>query len=395
MNAVPRIDFPSLMEPVALRLLGEPNPRMSKPPRDVRFGNHGSMAVDYENGRWFDHENNVGGGVLDLIRHKHGFDAVAAMDWLRHEGLLTDSSVDAAAPPLKVAARAPDRIINTYDYVDEHGALLYQTVRYEPKTFRQRRPDPDNAGGWRWDLQGTRTVLYRLPDLRAAIANGDTIYVTEGEKDADALKALGFTATTNPMGAGKWLDQYSDLLRGGNVVVLADNDKAGRNHAERVVASLHGIAVRIRVLDIGSIWPECPEKGDISDWIAADGDTDKFKKIVEALPDWTPESRNNRSNSAEPKERREPSTYFASSASFAWPVLDEAAYHGIAGDIVRTILPHTEADPVALLLQTLAMAGNVTTKLSPTTIAQICLQCWSAIAPRAARALPWDASAQS
>jgi hypothetical protein len=53
MNLVPRIDFPSLMEPVALRLLSEPNPRLSWPPRDVRFGNHGSMAVDYENGRWF------------------------------------------------------------------------------------------------------------------------------------------------------------------------------------------------------------------------------------------------------------------------------------------------------------------------------------------------------
>jgi hypothetical protein len=315
------------------------------------------MAVDYENGRWFDHENDVGGGVLDLIRHKHGFDAAAAMDWLRHEGLLTDGSVDAAAPPLKVAARALDRIINTYDYVDERGALLHQTVRYEPKTFRQRRPDPENAGRWIWDLQGIRTVLYRLPDLRAAIANGDTIYVTEGEKDADNLRALGFAATTNPMGAGKWRTEYSELLRGGSVVVVADNDKAGRNHVERVASSLHGIAARIRVLDIRSIWPECPEKGDISDWIAAGGGVDNLKKAVEALSNWKAV------NPAESKDRQEETTNFASYASFAWPVFDEAAYHGIAGDIVRTILPHTEADPVALLLQTLTMAGNVIGRL--------------------------------
>jgi hypothetical protein len=47
----------------------------------------------------------------------------------------------------------------------------------------------------------------------------------------------------------------------------------------------------------------------------------------------------------------------------AWPALDEAGYHGIAGDIVKTILPHTEADPIGLLIQVLALAGNVIGRL--------------------------------
>src|SRR4051812_42526141 len=42
-----------------------------------------------------------------------------------------------------------------------------------------------------------------------------------------------------------------------------------------------------------------------------------------------------------------------------WPALDNAALHGITGEIVQTIGPHTEADPVAILIQTLALAGNV------------------------------------
>jgi hypothetical protein len=42
-----------------------------------------------------------------------------------------------------------------------------------------------------------------------------------------------------------------------------------------------------------------------------------------------------------------------------WPSLDEAAYYGLAGDIVRTLDPHTEADPVALLVQTLSALGSV------------------------------------
>lgn len=57
----------------------------------------------------------------------------------------------------------PLRIIKTYDYVDETGALLYQVCRLEPKSFRQRRPD--GADGWIWKLGDVRRVLYRLPGL--------------------------------------------------------------------------------------------------------------------------------------------------------------------------------------------------------------------------------------
>jgi hypothetical protein len=41
------------------------------------------------------------------------------------------------------------------------------------------------------------------------------------------------------------------------------------------------------------------------------------------------------------------------------PQIDEAAFHGFAGEAVRTIEPHSEADPIALLLQTLVFAGNI------------------------------------
>jgi hypothetical protein len=42
-----------------------------------------------------------------------------------------------------------------------------------------------------------------------------------------------------------------------------------------------------------------------------------------------------------------------------WPTLAGAALHGIAGEVVRTISPHTEADPAAVLLQFLAGFGNL------------------------------------
>src|SRR4051794_22411455 len=109
--------------------------------------------------------------------------------------------------PAAPSANGKPRIVATYDYRDERGQLLYQAVRYEPgldgepKTFRQRRPD--GKGGWVNNLRGARRVLYRLPELLAAPPE-QLVFVVEGEKDVENLRAVECVATTNAMGAGKW-----------------------------------------------------------------------------------------------------------------------------------------------------------------------------------------------
>jgi hypothetical protein len=286
MNLATRIDYARLMEPVALKLLGEPNIRLSKPPHDVRFGTQGSMAVDYD-GKWFDHENQIGGGVLDLIKFKTGRDHGEAQAWLRREGICLSSS---QSPVLySASAKILRKEVATYDYTDEHGELLFQVVRYEPKAFRQRRPN--GRGGWEWSLGGVRRVLYRLPDLARAIQRGETIYVVEGEKDVHALLKNSLHATCNPGGVGKWRAEYTECLRGGDVVIISDNDEAGRKHAEEVAASLHGIASHIRTLDLGKHWPACPSKGDISDWFAVGFTAGELKTLAAPLPAWKPSAK--------------------------------------------------------------------------------------------------------
>src|SRR5207244_66644 len=139
------------------------------------------------------------------------------------------------------------RIVATYDYRDEQGNLLFQVVRYEPKDFRQRRPDGN--GGWSWKLKGVRRVLYRLPELLAADP-ALPVYLVEGEKDVEALVALSLVATTNPGGARKWRPEYAEPLRGRDVVLLPDNDDKGRQHAEQVAVSLTGIAASVKVVTL-------------------------------------------------------------------------------------------------------------------------------------------------
>ncbi len=150
------------------------------------------------------------------------------------------------------------RFVKAYDYTDVEGKLLFQVCRYEPKTFKQRIPD--GPGKRKYGLNGTTPVLYRLPQ----IVKAQEVCIVEGEKDVETIEALGFTATTSPMGARKWRPGYSDYLKGKDVTLIPDNDTEGREHMAQVGAALNGIAKSLKWLDL----PDLPSKGDVSDWAA-------------------------------------------------------------------------------------------------------------------------------
>lgn len=174
------------------------------------------------------------------------------------------------------------QMVKSYDYTDADGTLLFQTCRFEPKTFRQRRPDGN--GGWIWNLGDVPPVLYRVPEVVAAANDGKRVFIVEGEKDADAIAAFGYTATTSPMGAGKWRETFSDTLKGAEVVILPDNDDPGKAHAEQIAASLASRGCVVRVVQL----PGLPAKGDVSDWLANDkNDLDALESIIGKTPRWS------------------------------------------------------------------------------------------------------------
>jgi 5S rRNA maturation endonuclease (ribonuclease M5) len=159
--------------------------------------------------------------------------------------------------------RERPKVVAEYPYTDEQGEVLYVVRRLEPgydgerKTFRQFRPDGSPG------VKGIRRVLYRLPEVLAEAKAGGTIFVVEGEKDADNLAKIGAVATCNVTGAGKWHDDYVRCLRGaGEVVVICDRDDPGRKHAAQVVESVERAGIPVRALE--------PAKGkDVSDHLAA------------------------------------------------------------------------------------------------------------------------------
>src|SRR5215211_5475386 len=109
--------------------------------------------------------------------------------------------------------------------------------RRKDKDFLQARPDAN--GGYVYGLNGLQTIIYNLPQVVRAALRGETVVWVEGEKDADNGKErLKLTTTTCPQGARHWRPHYASFLTGAHVVVVADNDGAGCEHAGMVAKEL-------------------------------------------------------------------------------------------------------------------------------------------------------------
>jgi hypothetical protein len=173
------------------------------------------------------------------------------------------------------------RIVAEYSYTNEHGTMQFQVVRYEPKDFRQRRPD--DSGGWIYSTSGMRPLLYRLDKLQ----HQDSVLIAEGEKDVDRLWSLQLPATCNAggAGAGKWKAEHTrQLLDAGvqAVGILPDNDDSGRRHADEIARACFAAGLRVRVVTL----PGLPEHGDVSDFLQQHS-KDELVAFAKATPLYT------------------------------------------------------------------------------------------------------------
>lgn len=172
-----------------------------------------------------------------------------------------------------------------YLYTDEHHQLVHGVVRCDAKDFYQWRPDPAAKSGRRWrlnDEQGkrlVRSVPYRLPQILKAIAGDKVIWLAEGEKDVHALVEHGLEATCNAGGSGKWTAEHAQFFKGADVTIVADRDKAGRQHAEAVVETLRGIARSVYVVQAADGGPK-----DAHDHFAAGYNDTQFIHVWAPVP---------------------------------------------------------------------------------------------------------------
>lgn len=142
------------------------------------------------------------------------------------------------------------------------------------------------------DLKGVRRVLYRLPELLAALEENPKRWVLlpEGEKDADRLRSLEFVATSVAGGSSApWVDDYSETLRGRNVAILVDRDDPGWKRALKVARALHGVASTVKIIDFEDLGPRLEKHGpDVSDWLDQGHTAEELSQHITAAPAWKP-----------------------------------------------------------------------------------------------------------
>jgi hypothetical protein len=299
------LDLRQYCETACIKLWGEPNKRTKKELRWNGGDAYSARTYTISKHLWYDHGAKRGGSTLELVdyhkgRPKRDLRGRVFFDVWREANEM--GIVPEPAPePTTNGGGTP--ITATYPYHDEQGALLFEVVRFDTtdpdERFRQRRPD--GRGGWIWNIEGTRRVLYRLPELIEGIACGYLVLVCEGERDAEAARRLGYVATTHPGGVGKWRDEYDEFFRDASVVVVSDNDPQlkdpktgepqfhpdgrpvlkGQDHAAQVAQRLARVAKRVRKIMF--------EVKDLRKWLDEGHTREQLDALIEQAPAWKPQ----------------------------------------------------------------------------------------------------------
>lgn len=121
-------------------------------------------------------------------------------------------------------------------------------------------------------------MLYNRPALAAAPESA-TIWICEGEKDADTLTALGEVATTNSNGALFWRKSFSYELTGKVCVIVEDNDDAGRERTKKILSTVRKVAKSVSVVR----FEDMPAKSDVTDFLDAGHTLEDLQARVEKL----------------------------------------------------------------------------------------------------------------
>lgn len=173
-----------------------------------------------------------------------------------------------------------ERITKVYEYTDRAGKPLVRVFRTELKSFPVIHRDGKD---WFWGDGGYTNILYKLPEVERAVLQGVPVYLVEGEKDVETLCAVGYVATTNKGGAGKWSDELTKIFDGAVVYIVPDVDEPGRKHARNVARALDGVAKEVRIVNLlRQKDADLPGKGDVSDLVAALG-TERARTVLEQL----------------------------------------------------------------------------------------------------------------
>lgn len=172
-------------------------------------------------------------------------------------------------------------LIRTHIYRDIDGNIVAKKDMYkEPSGKKSAIWSRYENGAYKIGLKGIEPPLYNIQDV---VKELDTVYIVEGEKDADTVKKMGYTATTLPK--KKWITDYEKYLKDKNIVVIRDIDEAGERNANIVINGVLPIAKTVKKINPATMCEGLPSNGDISDVVAKIGIEQAKQALIKALSD--------------------------------------------------------------------------------------------------------------
>jgi len=225
------VDWQRIAPEVALQLLGEPS---SKKSHEWRYGTHGSLVVNIDAGTWWDFENDLGGGLIDLIKHMNQ-DVNTILKQFGYDLALqsNDSLLSGFNPPKSKATSnarsfSREQMIDLYKqaivkvkYADNFMVLRFPEGHHIKQKYAPFTLNPDSS----WSMkrpEGSLPIYYtnKYPDK--------AIIINEGEKALRGCEAIyeGDSCTWHG-GVNSWEKADWSPIFGRDVVIFPDNDEAG------------------------------------------------------------------------------------------------------------------------------------------------------------------------
>lgn len=214
------------------------------------------------------------GDVFDLLEERKGLGIIDSIKYINNKYSLginiKPSKLDKLLTWVQNNVKHPNKeehpngkVDKIYVYTDKDNNPLYVNIRFLPKDFRQYAII-DEGEYYKLQFKGRieKLVPYKFPKIAKAIQDEKTIFIVEGEKDADNLEKLGLVAISLKM-KDEQLKEYSDLFKNAHISIIGDKDEAGEKYANNIKKYLYEHCKSIRLINI----PLDSEKADISDYI--------------------------------------------------------------------------------------------------------------------------------